>query len=418
MKKNYRNYFLISYFVLSCVLLLYYYPRHILIADEVSYIFQSFNILGKTYSPVFHPANYPLGTAFFYSAGAILFSYKYLLLFNVLILCFSTYLVEKSCKCPTTALFLLLSPILVFSTRLVLSELPSYFLVCVFIYFYSRPPTKKNNFILFFIYGLSFFVREANIITLFPLCVYRLISNRLDLKLCLFGFITGLLPRFLSSYFYFGSFLSFKEPMKFELLNAVKDSHIFFPSTLFTCFILNKEKKVFIIAILLHIFFYSLYEYRGDSGNYMNSLFLVGRFFIPIIPLAVVLVDSELIVNYLEKFKSIPIYFLSFVLSIFIHSISSVKEEAKYKSIDALISKYDNEKLNISGYHAESFKLYGIDYYLDNNNEVANKSIVVFRNVLKPISYAVDKTETLDSLSIDNGYILIIKGNINTLIKN
>ncbi|MFM2393934.1 MAG: hypothetical protein RLZZ546_1916 [Bacteroidota bacterium] len=70
-----------------------------------------------------------------------------------------------------------------------------------------------------------------------------------------------------------------------------------------------------------------LYEYRGNAGNYANSLFLVGRFFIPIIPLAVVLVDSELIVKYLEKFKSIPIYFLSFVLSFFIHFFSSVKEE-------------------------------------------------------------------------------------------
>jgi len=173
--------------LLFAVVYLFTFPQGWLISDEYTYVNQAIAITHGETSLTFYDAiteehvpynftPYSLGNSFWIALWAKLFGVKniylgsFFALFTGAFLLFRTVKLERSL---ITALGLLfVYPSLEFFSSSTMSAIPSFLLVCAFIYFlFSRKESSTKWLWLTALASFSFWVRETNIVLLGGICL-------------------------------------------------------------------------------------------------------------------------------------------------------------------------------------------------------------------------------------------------------
>lgn len=301
---------LIGAFILFYVLT---FPQFIFSIDELSYLGRAMaladghsnwlqtTISGNTFS--WSPAAYPLGTSFFASWFALIHP-SLIFLSGLFYLTFAFYLVhhilknEKLNNALAYCIALLFLPTVYFSRGL-MSEMPSLLLVAVFVYILF----KKQNTYLKYIWlglltGLSFWFRETNLLLFGSLVGISLLKNPRYIPGFILAMAIGLLPRFLSAFYFYEQVAYVKQYAPFgwqyfskNLLLYLIILIVLLPGGLYVLYhyrgrFANSIKLSLLTFTALHL----VYEYNsGDHSGFMISLFYNGRYYIPTLPLWMIL---------------------------------------------------------------------------------------------------------------------------------
>ncbi len=345
------------------------FPTFFFSVDELSYFSKALalsngqvehsqiTVSGNIFS--WAPANYPIGTALLLSFFAFFSKHLVFLsgLVYTLLSLFLSFLIlkkERSISYIPFLIFFLFLPTIYFSRGL-MSEMPSLLLVSIFTYILFKEQKKHSKYLLLgFLAGLSIILRETNIILCGGLVALTLLNYPKYILSFGAGLLIGILPRLISSTYFYSTVTYVKKYAPFGIEYFISNLPLYFiilafllPGGLYVLYrykgkLANSIKLSIIAFTLVHL----VYGYNsGDHSGFLVSLFYNGRYYIPTLPLWIIVYGHFAKSNSFFNKKSIKILSLSLGLFFIIGSqvFYSILEK-EHKSIAVSIFKKYNDK--------------------------------------------------------------------------
>ena len=353
-----------SFTIIGVVVLLFIvfflcsYPSVIINADEISYLNQAIEFSGTIGENLTVFGQYPLGTSILYSAFCFAMGIEYIYSFNLLLWIVNWGLLWVCLRNfglnPIWSLVYALHIPTLFSTTMLMSDLPSQSIICVFLFTVSNARINKKCkvFFAFTLIGLSLWFRETNMLCMIPLAIFLMSSIRMLLP-ALVGFILGVLPRLISASMVYGNTLYIKDP------NATFDFSMLFSNTLvFIVFVLllsplsifaflprfsNHMIRWLYVGLMIHLITYLGYSYNGGE-DVVGRVYLYGRFFLPIVPIFILLISYQL---RNIPWKTVYTVFLmcTYVFALFVTYFLRTKAERPMNSLRSNLYEHRNKDL-------------------------------------------------------------------------
>jgi len=324
----------------------------IIISDEYSYLdigLQLSQHFGWAKANDFNGINqyyqsYVLGYPFIIALVSLL-GVKASYVGNFILLLVAVYFQRKICKKvgvhPNWAYGLTFFMPVVFSSRLLMSEMSAMVTVTIFLYAFYDSKKVASLFIMGIFCTLSYWFREGTIVLLAPLLAYRLYHDYKGIIYALIGLVLGATPMLLQQSFY-GAIsirntgVSFGPDLIWQNLGLV--IYIFslvFPLGIWVIYRSRiKHKKPLMAAMCLYVAMQVLYQYNGWELTGAKSLVSYPRFFVAVAPIMILLYGSAL-KNISHKF----IYFGS-ILTFLVFSCTIYFVDNEYEKVRDLV--YDN----------------------------------------------------------------------------
>lgn len=286
------------------------YPEDITVTDEAAYVRQAMMLL-RLNEPVqvIHPftnepvnlapkIRFPLGTAVaiapFLWAGGL----ETVFLLPLLSLLFATgltarWLVEAG-RSPLFALLVLGFPPGLVMSRVVMSDAPSLALITLALFAFWRADGSNRTWGLLagLVAGLSFFLREANVLLLAPFFVGSLLRRDANWVAILVGGLVGTSVRLGVNSIIWSDPFFYIPPREFELQSVIANLPIyalallvFVPGGLLGLAYKGPRRPEVVGTLALYIVFYTVYSYSGQGSGLLKRLVLGPRFFMPLLPL-------------------------------------------------------------------------------------------------------------------------------------
>jgi hypothetical protein len=280
-----------------------------LISDEYTYVNQAIAISqGETYLSFvdsitlehipYKFTRYSLGNSFWIAIWIKLLSLKYIYFGSLFAILGGSWFLYRAIKSklyfiPALGL-IFLYPSFEFFSSSTMSALPSFLLSGMFIYgLFTHQESKWKWFWLCFLASFSFWVRETNIILLGGICFIHFLQDRRWFWYYFAGTVLGMIPRFLSAYYFYGDPFYYLLSESFSVTNITNNYIIYFllllicmPMGLF--FLLRFRGKYNVPIVYSCLTFMSLYlTYSFNASAYSGfekGVILMGRFLIPLLP--------------------------------------------------------------------------------------------------------------------------------------
>ncbi|MCB9321705.1 MAG: glycosyltransferase family 39 protein [Lewinellaceae bacterium] len=301
------------------------------------------------------PGNYPLGTPLFLSVLILIFGVHGIFLLGAICLVTGIFFLSKLLdaeKIPQelSLLCFIFFPLLI-SSRTIMSDVPSFFMLSLFYYSLFRENySKSSTLFIGFIGGISFLFRETNILLCIPFIIEYIIYKKKNYVLVSIGFLLGISLRFISAKFVFGSFLFFKDPgidfgFEYFLNNLLLYSSfllILLPFGLITVIKYSgKFKHALWSATCAFLLTYILYEYNGIVTSGVKGVVLSTRFLFPLVPLIILSIGRYFYQNYTQtpNFISISLFSLSILSILTINILGRIYNNDQNKITHAIQEK-------------------------------------------------------------------------------
>lgn len=306
-----RNLFLL--FFLSFLLT---FPTFFFSVDELSYCSRALafamgqpNLLqmtvsGNTFS--WAPADYPIGTSALLTIFA--FCSKHLIFLSGLLYSsiagYLSYLILKKEQTLHYFPFLiaLLFPPTIYFSRGLMSEMPSLLLIAFFTYsLFNHPEKHRKYFLLGLLTGCSILFRETNIVLCGALVILSLFRSPKYILSFVPAMLLGFLPRIFSANFFYENIGYVKKYAPFGIEYFSRNLPLYLMILLVLLpgglYVLYRYKGKFANSIKLAIITFTLlhlvYGYNsGDHSGTLISLFYNGRYYIPTLPLWIIVYAS------------------------------------------------------------------------------------------------------------------------------
>ncbi len=355
----------------------YFYPQLPHVADEVGYLNRAVDLVQPlAYTDALSgerinltTQDFPLGTAFLTAIFVWLGGAKAAFMQGWFCLLLSYLLITamlRRLQLPewTALLCFFFAPALVFS-RSIMSDLPSLLLASIFffVYYYNKK-NAINTFFLSFIFGLSIWFRETNVIIFFIFIIKILYDsikskNFITMFVLVFGIAVALLPRLLTAYYIYGDAWHIKvSGYDFSLRFAAQTFllysltlNVFFPFGFWQVLqYKNKTADVtdWILKTTLSLFFlfFILYEYNGiGSSGWAKASLLSTRFFVPLLPFfCLILANNALRFQAkITQYGIKNIFIFAVFLLIFVINKYGNYRDCDHLKIQNLINQYTNK---------------------------------------------------------------------------
>lgn len=359
---------LIAVFLFSYLI---FFPQFFFSIDELSYFSRALafghgmvdwtqvTTQGKVFS--WCPANYPIGTAAVLSLFGIFGKQSMFLsglIYSLISVAFISATLKKIKQLHYSAfVFFFVFPPTIFFSRGLMSEMPSLVLISFYTYlFFSKPNTNVKLFCLGGLAGLSILFRETNIVVCGGLVMLICLKNYKFFISFSLGTLLGLVPRVLSSDFFYGSVAYVKEYPDFGIQYFSQNFLLYLVIITIVipggAFLLwrykGREANSVKLSLSLFILLHLAYGYHSGiySGKFV-SIFYNGRYFIPTIPLWCIIFAEFFYKNDFfnqKKVKSIIILFSSAFVFSFHGLLTYVGNEHKEIAED-IFRNYNNETI-------------------------------------------------------------------------
>ncbi len=394
-----------------CVTFLITFPGFFFSVDELSYFsralaFSEFQtdllqptISGGTFS--WAPAAYPLGTAFFLSFFCLISKDTIFLsgLFYSLIALFLVYktLVKLGNTNYFPFLVFFVFPPTIYFSRGLMSEMPSLLVISLFTFFlFAKKESIINYLILGFLAGFSVWFRETNLIICGGLVLISLLKNPKYILPFLIGLGIGILPRILSSEFVYEQVAYVKNYPSFSLKYFMHNLPLYLIITTILLpaglFVLLKYKGKLANSVKLSLGFFLavhlVYGYNsGDHSGFLVSLFYNGRYFIPTLPLWMIVYAYSAKSNSNFEKPSIKLILTSacFLFIVIFSSFLFYLEKEHKKVATAIFEKYNDSVIlydnaayrYLNPLHGEINKLEDYKLFREANFELKEEAVLV-----------------------------------------
>jgi len=394
-KQGYLTYTAIAVIFISTLI---FFPNYILAIDELSYFSYAHalangneNIIVNAFTGqdfMWTKLSYQGGTSFvqamllrihpkliflsgtLYALGALYLLYRTLEKHNL-----NTNFGILSC--------ILFLPFLYFS-RSLMSEMPSVFLVSLFVYILMNwEYNAKKIGVLSLIAALSLSFREATILLLiFPL-IWELGQKPLKYLIALLGGLIGLIPRVLLSKTLYGKYFMLlsggTNSFDFSLYNFDNNillylflSLVCIPGGLFFAWrYKGKYSSAFQIALFAYLLLHVFYNFGLEFYGFKNAIFYCGRYLIPSLPVWAICIAWFFRNSDFKKYS----YLLIIGMSVFIISFTYAH-----------------------WFLGKSHKQVGLDFFDKLDNELVIYNNTAFR-YLNPINGHLDKVASINHLT-------------------
>ncbi len=291
---------------------LFTFPGFFFSVDELSYCSRALafsegqldlsqqTISGSLFS--WAPANYPIGTALllaifaFFSKNLIFLSG---LLYTSVALILAYLIIKKQNRKNYFPFFIaLIFPPTIYFSRGLMSEMPSLLLFAFYTYiFFNKKESFGKYAVLGLLGGMSILFRETNLVLCAALVALHLLKNPKYIISYIVGFLPGLIPRFWSAAFLYENLGYVKQYAPFGIGYFLTNLPLYLiillvllPGGLFVLYkyqgkFANSIKLTIISFTLLHL----VYGYNsGDHSGFLVSLFYNGRYYLPTLPLWII----------------------------------------------------------------------------------------------------------------------------------
>lgn len=289
------------------------FPNGIIISDEYSYLTLGMKIsehLGFVHDYDFkgldiYYQKYSIGYPFLLSIFSLLGA-KVSFLANITMLFLSVGFLSGICKKigihSYWAYALMFFMPVVFSSRVLLSEMSALFLVILFLWAFFAEESVRSYFLLGFICFVSFWFREGTIVLLFPLLLYRALTCMRLLMPMVLGLIVGLCPMILQFSFYgvlelrnTGVNFGFDKLLS-NLALVLYVGLLVFPLGLVYMYRSKlREKNILIVAMGAYTLMQVLYQYNGLELTGIKALISYPRFYVVLAPFFILFYGSSTI---------------------------------------------------------------------------------------------------------------------------
>jgi hypothetical protein len=306
---------------LYCLGFLVYFPRALIVADEIAYVGQAVEFArGRARVPVKDPltgemthrvpmTGYPVGTSllqvpFVWMGGWRAAPLASVLSLVVLVGILARWL-QQAGKSPLYALLALgYLPMLVLG-RSGMSDVPSGLAATIGLYLFFRgdPRSVRHGFVTGFVAGASTIVRESNALVFVPLFVGAVVRREKRVLGLVLGGLMGVVLRPLAAYLLFGEAPRvLRSHMGWTIEFFVRNAPlalfsllVLIPAGLAAAVAYRGPRRPEIIATVLGVMaFFTSYEYGAFESGGVRRLVLAPRYFIPIVPLLVIAMADAL----------------------------------------------------------------------------------------------------------------------------
>jgi hypothetical protein len=331
LKDKHIPWLILSAFVVT---FLFTFPFFFFSVDELSYVTRAMafgsgrldwtqiTLSGEVFS--WAPADYPLGTAVFLAPFAIISKYG-IFLSGLVYVSISFILIHKVLKkekinnyLPYLLFFGFLPTI--YFVRGVMSEVPSLVLISIFVFILFRwKETYKKFFLLGLLTTSSIWFRETNIVLCGGLVAILLLQKPKYILAFSLASLLGSVPRFASAHYLYSTVAYVKQYAPFGLEYVAQNIPLYaiillllFPGGLILLFRYQGSKAGSIkLALSAFILLHLVYGYNsGDHSGFLISLFYNGRYYIPTLPLWMII--------YADFANRTPIFQKKWVKSVFV----------------------------------------------------------------------------------------------------
>lgn len=315
------------------------FPQFFFSVDELSYITRAMafgngqldwtqiTLSGEYFS--WAPADYPLGSATFLSPFAFLGKYWifYAGLIYVTIAYTLTHLIlqkEQINNYIPYCLFFLFIPLIYFA-RGVMSEVPSLLLISIFIFILFRwRDSYKKYIVLGILTTFSIWFRETNIVICGGLVTFTLLQKPKYILGYSLACVLGSTPRFASANYLYDTVAYVKKYAPFGIEYIIGNIPLYgiillilLPGGLILLFRYRSPySKSIQFALSAFILLHLVYGYdSGDHSGFLISLFYNGRYFVPTLPLWMIVYADYANKNdfFQQKWIKIPLMGLTLI---------------------------------------------------------------------------------------------------------
>jgi|TARA_R110000737_G_scaffold351382_2_gene393487 hypothetical protein len=288
---------------------LFMFPMGWLISDEYTYVNQAIAISQGNTSLSFIdeitnaviPYNftrYTLGNSFWIAIWVKLFGVQCIYLGSLFGILVGSWLLYKGLQqvgyfIPALCL-IFIYPSLEFFGSSTMSAIPSFLLSCLFIYgLIARIESPGKWFWLCLLASFSFWIRETNIVLLGGICFIHFLQDRRWFGYYLMGALVGLLPRLVSSYFFYDDPFYYLLAESFGWSNIAENitiyallSMICMPFGLvFLGAYIGRYRWPIVISTFAYLSLYLTYSFNASTySGFSKGIILMGRFLIPVLP--------------------------------------------------------------------------------------------------------------------------------------
>ena len=288
---------------------LFMFPMGWLISDEYTYVNQAIAIsqgdtslsFADTITKEEIPYNftrYSLGNSFWIAIWVKLFGVKWIYLGSLFAILVGSWLLYKGLKqvgyfIPALGL-IFLYPSLEFFGSSTMSAIPSFLLSCLFIYeLFTKSESGWKWFWLCVLASFSFWIRETNIVLLGGICFIHFLQDRRWFGYYLIGAIVGVLPRLVSSHYFYDDPFYYLLAESFSLVNITGNITIYALLSLmcmpfglmFLGMYKGKYKWPIVISTFTFLSLYLTYSFNASVYSGLSKgIILMGRFLIPVLP--------------------------------------------------------------------------------------------------------------------------------------
>ncbi len=280
-----------------------------LISDEYTYVNQAIAISqGETYLSFvdsitneqvsYSFTRYSLGNSFWIAIWIKLFSLKHIYIGSLFAILGGSWFLYRAIKSniyfiPALGL-IFLYPSLEFFANSTMSTVPSFLLSGIFIYgLFTHKESRWKWFWLCLIASFSFWVRETNVVLLGGICFIHFLQDRRWFGFYFMGTAIGIIPRLLSSHFFYGDPFYYVLAESFSVSNIGGNITIYALLTLI-CMPLSlvflgaykgRYRWPIVVSTFVFTFLYLTYSFNASIySGFEKGIILMGRFLIPLLP--------------------------------------------------------------------------------------------------------------------------------------
>lgn len=341
------------------------FPSGWLISDEYTYTNQAMAICGGEKVPGYVDAitgdfvnyassGYSFGNAFWISIWMTIFgvSYSYVgSLMAVLIGMVLLYRVLRMEGYLTLAICLaFVYPAVVFFSHTQMSGVPSFLLVCWFLYgLFGYEDSGRKWLLLCALASFSFWVRETNIVLLGGICLVHFMVDRRWFRYYAVGAFIGMIPRLLSHWYYYD------DPFYYVLGEAFRIEHLVQNIGVYTVMGLimmplgwlalslyaGRYRWPIVVSSWIFVLVYLFYGYNAiEYSGLKTGVMVMSRFYLPLVPIYVIVVGSILMKWKLPRFVEIGAYAGTAVVIVGLHYLTHRESAVHAQASSEIYERY------------------------------------------------------------------------------